>query len=128
MSPSVRSRLAAATGRRTARSAGATPKLSTVRWTSANATLFIVLVGYTALWAFNPWNGPAGPWAKGYENIGGAFDRWLLGRNYSGYYVGMNAIPSAATRWRSARRWTKRAASCSGRSTATRSRRRSKPV
>ena len=56
-----------------------------------------ILVGYTLLWAFNPWNGPGGPWAKGYENIGGAFDRWMLGRNYSGFYVGMNAIPSAAT-------------------------------
>src|SRR5262249_12475833 len=29
--------------------------------------------------------------------IGSAFDLWLLGRNYSGYYVGMNAIPSTAT-------------------------------
>jgi predicted acyltransferase len=60
-------------------------------------TAAAILVGYTLLWAFNPWNGPGGPWAKGTENIGGAFDRWLLGRNYSGYYVGMNAIPSTAT-------------------------------
>jgi predicted acyltransferase len=60
-------------------------------------TAAAILVGYTVLWAFNPWNGPGGPWAQGYENIGGAFDRWLLGRNYSGYYVGMNAVPSAAT-------------------------------
>ena len=65
-------------------------------WTQA-LTAAAILVGYTALWAFNPWNGPGGPWAQGYENIGGAFDRWLLGRNYSGYYVGMNAIPSSAT-------------------------------
>jgi predicted acyltransferase len=56
-----------------------------------------ILIGYTALWAFNPWNGPGGPWAMSNENIGSAFDRWLLGRNYSGYYVGMNAIPSSAT-------------------------------
>lgn len=56
-----------------------------------------ILIGYTVLWAFNPWNGPGGPWARSYENIGGAFDRWLLGRNYTGYYVGMNAIPSSAT-------------------------------
>jgi predicted acyltransferase len=56
-----------------------------------------ILVGYNLLWMFNPWNGPGGPWAKGNENIGSAFDMWLLGRYYSGYYVGMNAIPSTAT-------------------------------
>ncbi|MCI0747450.1 MAG: DUF5009 domain-containing protein [Verrucomicrobia subdivision 3 bacterium] len=56
-----------------------------------------ILVGYNLLWMFNPWNGPGGPWAMGNENIGSAFDRWMLGRNYSGYYVGMNAIPSTAT-------------------------------
>jgi predicted acyltransferase len=60
-------------------------------------TAAAILVGYTLVWMFNPWNGPDGPWARSYENIGGAFDRWLLGRNYSGYYVGMNAVPSAAT-------------------------------
>jgi heparan-alpha-glucosaminide N-acetyltransferase len=46
---------------------------------------------------FNPWNGPGGPWAMGQQNIGSAFDFWMLGRNYSGYYVGLNAIPSTAT-------------------------------
>lgn len=56
-----------------------------------------ILVGYQLLWMFNPWNGPSGPWAQGNENIGSAFDMWLLGRHYSGYYVGLNAIPSAAT-------------------------------
>lgn len=56
-----------------------------------------ILVGYQLLWMFNPWNGPGGPWAMGNENVGSAFDRWMLGRNYSGYYVGLNAIPSAAT-------------------------------
>ena len=60
-------------------------------------TVTAILVGYQLLWMFNPWNGPGGPWAQGNENIGSAFDRWLLGRNYSGFYVGMNAIPSAAT-------------------------------
>jgi predicted acyltransferase len=60
-------------------------------------TAAAILVGYNLLWMFNPWNGPGGPWAQGYENIGGAFDRWLLGRNYTGYYVGLNAIPSTAT-------------------------------
>ena len=56
-----------------------------------------LLVGYNLLWMFNAWNGPGGPWAPGNENIGSAFDRWMLGRNYSGFYVGMNALPSAAT-------------------------------
>ncbi len=56
-----------------------------------------ILVGYQLLWMFNPWNGPGGPWAMGNENLGSAFDRWLIGRNYSGYYVGLNAIPAAAT-------------------------------
>ena len=56
-----------------------------------------ILVGYQALWTLNPWNGPGGPWALGNENIGSAFDFWLLGRYYTGYYVGMNAIPSSAT-------------------------------
>ena len=60
-----------------------------------------VLIGYWLFWQFNPWNGPDGPWAMGGENAGKAFDRWLLGlwwkgRNYSGNYVGLNAIPSAA--------------------------------
>ncbi len=56
-----------------------------------------ILVGYQWLWMVNPWNGPGGPWAQANENIGSAFDFWLLGRHYSGYYVGMNAIPSSAT-------------------------------
>lgn len=56
-----------------------------------------ILVGYNLLWIFNPWNGPGGPWAQGNENLGSAFDLWMRGRYYSGYYVGMNAIPSTAT-------------------------------
>ena len=56
-----------------------------------------ILIGYNLLWMFNPWNGPGGPWAQGNQNIGSAFDMWMLGRYYSGYYVGMNAIPSTAT-------------------------------
>ncbi len=56
-----------------------------------------LLVGYQLLWMFNPWNGPDGPWAMGNQNLGSSFDRWLLGRNYSGFYVGLNAIPSTAT-------------------------------
>jgi heparan-alpha-glucosaminide N-acetyltransferase len=56
-----------------------------------------ILVGYQLLWMYNPWNGPGGPWAQGNQNIGSVFDLWLLGRNYSGLYVGMNAIPATAT-------------------------------
>jgi len=56
-----------------------------------------ILIGYNLLWMFNAWNGPGGPWAQGNQNIGSAFDMWMLGRYYSGFYVGMNAIPSTAT-------------------------------
>ena len=57
----------------------------------------LILVVYQLLWMFNPWNGPGGPWAMSHDNLGSAFDQWMLGRYYSGYYVGTNAIPSAAT-------------------------------
>lgn len=66
-------------------------------WRIQAITAAAILVGYNLLWTFNPWNGPGGPWAMGNENIGSAFDFWMLGRNYSGYYVGMNAIPATAT-------------------------------
>jgi predicted acyltransferase len=56
----------------------------------------VILVGYTLFWVFNPWNGPGGPWAMGGENVGKAFDKWMLGRNYTGHYVGLNAIPESA--------------------------------
>jgi heparan-alpha-glucosaminide N-acetyltransferase len=56
-----------------------------------------ILVGYQLLWMFNPWNGPGGPWAQGGPNLGTAFDFWMLGRNYSGNYVGLNAVPATAT-------------------------------
>jgi heparan-alpha-glucosaminide N-acetyltransferase len=60
-------------------------------------TAAAILVGYTLLWMFNPWNGPEGPWAMSNQNIGAALDFWILGRHYTGYYVGLNAIPSTAT-------------------------------
>lgn len=66
-------------------------------WQAQAAAVAAILIGYQILWMFNPWNGPGGPWAQGNENIGSAFDYWLLGRHYSYYYVGMNAIPSSAT-------------------------------
>ncbi len=65
-------------------------------WTQGLAAA-LILAGYQLLWMFNPWNGPGGPWAQGNENLGSAFDLWMLGRNYSGFYVGLNAIPSTAT-------------------------------
>jgi predicted acyltransferase len=55
-----------------------------------------ILVSYNLLWMFNPWNGPGGPWAQGNQNIGSAFDLWMVGRNYPECYVAMNAIPSTA--------------------------------
>jgi len=56
-----------------------------------------ILLVYTLVWVLYPGNGPDGPWAMGYANLGADFDQWLLGRTYSGYYVGLNAIPSTAT-------------------------------
>lgn len=56
-----------------------------------------ILVVYTVAWILYPGNGPGGPWEMGYANLGADFDKWLLGETYSGYYVGLNAIPSAAT-------------------------------
>lgn len=58
--------------------------------------LFGLLAGYQALWVLNPFNGPNGPWAMDDANLGTVFDRWMLGRNYSHHYVGLNAVPSAA--------------------------------
>ena len=66
-------------------------------WRTQVATAIALLLGYYVLWVNNPWNGPGGPWARGNENIGSAFDYWLLGRHYAYHYVGMNAIPSTAT-------------------------------
>lgn len=61
------------------------------------AVALAILGAYQLIWMFNPWNGAGGPWAMGNENIGSAFDFWLLGRHYSWYYVGLNAVPSTAT-------------------------------
>lgn len=40
--------------------------------------------------------GPAGPFSQE-GNIGQAIDQWLLGRNYSGYYVTINFVSSTVT-------------------------------
>jgi predicted acyltransferase len=56
-----------------------------------------ILVVYTVAWMLYPGNGPGGPWEMSVQNLGGDFDMWLLGRNYGGFYVGLNAIPSTVT-------------------------------
>jgi len=56
-----------------------------------------ILLFYTLAWVFYPGNGPGGPWERSFQNLGGDFDMWLLGTNYGGYYVGLNAIPATAT-------------------------------
>jgi predicted acyltransferase len=56
-----------------------------------------ILLLYSIAWMLYPGNGPGGPWEMSVENLGGDFDMWLLGRNYGGFYVGLNAIPSTVT-------------------------------
>ena len=56
-----------------------------------------ILLVYSIAWIFYPGNGPGGPWEMGFQNLGGDFDMWMLGRTYSGHYVGLNAIPATAT-------------------------------
>jgi predicted acyltransferase len=56
-----------------------------------------ILLIYSIAWMVYPGNGPDGPWDMSVQNLGGDFDMWLLGRNYGGYYVGLNAIPSTVT-------------------------------
>ena len=65
-------------------------------WVQA-AAAGLILGGYTLAWFFYPGNGPEGPWAMTNANLGSDFDRWLIGRNYNGFYVGLNAIPATAT-------------------------------
>lgn len=57
----------------------------------------IILIVYTIVWILYPGNGPGGPWAMGYENMGGDFDLWAKGEHNSGHWVSLNAIPSTAT-------------------------------
>jgi heparan-alpha-glucosaminide N-acetyltransferase len=65
-------------------------------WTQGIAAA-LILVGYTVAWMFYPGNDPAGAWVMGNKNLGSTFDLWMVGRNYSGFYVGLNAIPATAT-------------------------------
>jgi len=81
----------------------------------------VILIGYNIFWMYNGYNGPGGPWAKEGINLGtfvdenvlSVWDRILLawregnittainthipGRNYTGNYVMLNAIPATAT-------------------------------
>jgi heparan-alpha-glucosaminide N-acetyltransferase len=66
-------------------------------WRVQALTAAAILCGWTLIWMFNPWNGPGSPWIMSHQNIGSAFDYWMLGRYYDGYYVGLNAIPATAT-------------------------------
>jgi predicted acyltransferase len=56
-----------------------------------------ILLFYSIAWMLYPGNGPGGPWEMSVQNLGGDFDVWLLGRNYGGFYVGLNIIPSTVT-------------------------------
>ena len=56
-----------------------------------------ILLLYSIAWMLYPENGSGGPWEMSVQNLGGDFDQWLLGRNYRGFYVGLNAIPSTVT-------------------------------
>jgi predicted acyltransferase len=66
-------------------------------YTVQGLTAALILIIYTLVWVLYPANGEGGPWAQGNVNIGSDFDKWLMGKYYSGLYVGMNAIPSTAT-------------------------------
>ncbi|MBZ0256450.1 DUF5009 domain-containing protein [bacterium] len=61
------------------------------------AVALLILLVYGIAWALYPYNGPGGPWAMSYQNMGGDFDLWALGRHNSGYWMSLNAIPSTST-------------------------------
>lgn len=65
-------------------------------WTQGITALVILFV-YTLVWIFYPGNGAGGPWAMGNENMGSAFEYWLMGHFNEGYWVTLNAIPSTST-------------------------------
>ncbi|MFH1964236.1 MAG: DUF5009 domain-containing protein [Acidobacteriota bacterium] len=56
-----------------------------------------ILFFYSMAWMLYPENGPGGPWERSFQNLGGDFDMWLLGKNYRGFYVGLNAVPATVT-------------------------------
>lgn len=60
-------------------------------------TAVLILFVYTIVWMLYPGNGEGGPWAVGHANMGGDFEKWLMGEHSSGYWVSLNAIPSTST-------------------------------
>ncbi|UCF35920.1 MAG: DUF5009 domain-containing protein [Acidobacteriota bacterium] len=56
-----------------------------------------ILLVYTLAWLVYASASGTAPWEMSTNNIGADFDFWMLGRNYGGYYVGLNAIPSTVT-------------------------------
>jgi len=54
----------------------------------------LLLAGHTLL--FYAFPGPEGPFSQ-QGNVGQRLDHWLLGRNYSGFYVTINFVSSAVT-------------------------------
>ena len=57
----------------------------------------VILIVYTVVWMRYPGNGEGGPWAIGNANMGGDFEKWVMGKHSSGYWVSLNAIPSTST-------------------------------
>lgn len=66
-------------------------------YTAQGVIASAILMLYTIAWVLYPGNDPAGPWAQSYQNMGGDFDLWALGRHNSGYWMSLNAIPSTFT-------------------------------
>ncbi|MCA9216368.1 MAG: DUF5009 domain-containing protein, partial [Planctomycetales bacterium] len=60
-------------------------------------TATVILIVYTIAWILYPGNGDGGPWAMGHANMGGDFELWAMGKQSSGYWVSLNAIPSTST-------------------------------
>lgn len=65
-------------------------------WTQG-ITAGVILIVYTIVWILYPYNDPAGAFAMSYQNMGGDFDMWVLGRHNGGHWMSLNAIPSTAT-------------------------------
>lgn len=60
-------------------------------------TALTILTAYSFAWIIYPGNGSGGPWAMSNANLGGDFERWIMGQHNQGYWVSLNAIPSTAT-------------------------------
>lgn len=65
-------------------------------YTIQGVTAIAILILYSIVWILYPGNGQGGPWAMGYDNMGGDFDQWILRKHNPGYWMSLNAIPSTA--------------------------------